>query len=472
MNYTFNKNDNASLQVFYNPVSYSLKGIARYEANFGITDQEDTQREYSKMIYNTYCSLDYRHVFNEKGSDLEVNISDYHLNGDTKSTCSTAGVEDPSEIPVTSTTRPLQNTAALKIDLNLFLSKELKLSVGGKVRWQTMEDLTNTDFKYTEKMYAAYSSIGCNKAKYDWNAGFRFENSFSELKNSIHASQFSLLPFVVCNIKLPLHQAIKLSLSRTVRRPDIFQLNPTQTMDSPFTLSSGNPSLKPEFRTVAYAEYSKSFNSNFISLKSFYNCITDAINNLTLPYDTILVKTSPFNLGTIHQYGMQISGSMEIDKLITFTPYLRLYGQYTEGNTLAMHYSIKDRNQLVAETGISAIASFKYDISLIVNCVYNSPRNNIQDNNFSDALYFVTLQKIFKKSIKVGVTSGLAFTKNFTYSGSEIKDPDFSSYDRGTIHVPDLLLMFNLNYSFHSGKKAAKIRHAEIETDPLPQKGF
>ena len=94
-----------------------------------------------------------------------------------------------------------------------------------------------------------------------------------------------------------------------------------------------------------------------------------------------------------------------------------------------MHYSIKDRNQLVAETGISAIASFKYDISLIVNCVYNSPRNNIQDNNFSDALYFVTLQKIFKKSIKLGVTSGLAFTKNFTYSGSEIKDPDFSSYD-------------------------------------------
>ena len=45
--------------------------------------------------------------------------------------------------------------------------------------------------------------------------------------------------------------------------------------------------------------------------------------------------------------------------------------------------------------------------------------------SFSDALYFISLEKTFKQKFKVGIKSALPFSKSFTYQGTEIKGEGF-----------------------------------------------
>jgi hypothetical protein len=84
-------------------------------------------------------------------------------------------------------------------------------------------------------------------------------------------------------------------------------------------------------------EHSIRFRSNYISSRLFYETITDAFNNLTYLTNSNLFVTQVQNLGSIHQYGLQLTGALKMG-MLTISPSFRLYNQSTFGNSLAKQY--------------------------------------------------------------------------------------------------------------------------------------
>jgi hypothetical protein len=469
--YFMNPKSQINFYAYYNPYSQEYNGLAEARTNGNNKEQWKSVRISHDINKSIFYSLFFKHVFNNKGGELTFDISNYHLRGDNAVTYTPAGLENGSE-SIKNISRPGQNAFSIKIDGIIPIGQNMNFGMGAKTRMQEMQDANVADFRYSEKIMAAYGSFGYIRSKYDLNTGLRIENAVSELKNNIQNPIFSLLPFITLNFKISQNQNLKMALSRTIYRPKIYQLNPNITIDDPYTVRSGNPFLNPEIRTAIFMEYSKKFTSNFISTRLFYNRNTDVINSLTFVNDTSAFETRIYNLGTIHQLGFQFTGSLRIGRIITFNPYLRLYGQYTVGNQMADEFSISDRHQIVVEPGFSSIFSFKHDFNLSMSFQYSSPKNNIQGNYFSDPLYFLSFEKTFKRCIKTGIVSVLPVSRTFTYQGSEIKDPELYSCYKGEIDLHHFLVSFKLSYNFNSGTKHEKIDRATEDLDNKPKKGF
>ena len=301
--------------------------------------------------------------------------------------------------------------------------------------------------------------------------GLRAEESVASLKNNFSNPDLSFFPNTTFNYKLTTRQNIQLSYNRSIKRPNIYQLNPLTAIDDPYTVNKGNPFLKPELRSSLFLEYSIQFKSNYFASRLFYNNMTNVINNLTFINDTGAFETQVHNMGTIHQYGIQFSGTLKMG-IATINPFLQLFDLYTSGNSLAKQNGIENRHNLAYNSGLSAILSFKHDISFSFVFQYASPKNDIQGNSFCGALYFLSLEKTFKQKIKIGIVSALPFTKSFTYQGSEIDGSNFYSHYEGNVKILNPFCWFKLCYQFSTGKKKEVIDHATEEIDNLPKKGF
>lgn len=467
--YFLSDRDQFNFYAFYNPFSRELDGNADSRIS-GATDnywqarKEDTDRNSS-----TFYSLYYKHNFDKKGSELTADISNYLLRAEN----TTDYIYNDSEnvrVTQTNTVKPKQNVLSIKIDFTTLLSEKLKVSTGLKSKFQALQDSYNI-FDYDENIFAGYGSISFKQAKYDFSAGLRAESSVSNLRDNFSNPYLAILPYATFRYKLTSRQNIQLSYNKSVTRPNIYQLTPFTAISDPCTVSTGNPFLKPEVRGSLFLEHSIQFHSNYIASRLFFNRSTDVINNLTFINDTAAFETQLQNLGTINQYGVQFSGALKLG-ILTFNPYTKIYGLYTAGNQLAKDYSIGNRNSLVFESGLSAIASFKHDLTFSLTFQYSSPKNDIQGNSFSDLLYFLSLEKAIKQRFKIGIVSAIPFMKSFTYQGSEIKGSNFYSHYAGNVQMSMIPFWFKLSYQFSSGKSRNKIERSSEEIDNMPKKGF
>ena len=116
--------------------------------------------------------------------------------------------------------------------------------------------------------------------------------------------------------------------------------------------------------------------------------------------------------------------------------------------------------------------TFKHDIAASLQFQYSSPKIDIQGEWFSDALFFISLEKAFNQKFKAGIKSTLMFTRSFTYQGTEIKGEEFFSRSEGNVKMPLFPLWFSLKYEFNSGRKLNKIDRIREDIDKMPKKGF
>jgi hypothetical protein len=370
------------------------------------------------------------------------------------------------------TVKPEQNSVSLKIDYTSPITEKLRFDAGIKIKSQLLQDRQSDEFKYNESIYALYGTITYNFSKYTLSTGVRAERSTSGLTNSFDNNVFALLPNATLNYKLTPKQNIKLSYNRTVSRPNIYDLNPYISINDPYSVQSGNPGLKPEFRQNLSVDYSNNIGNNYVSLQLFYLDRSDAINHYTFINDTSIFETRVANLGKIHGYGIRMAGALKVHNAIALNPYLKLTDVYTKGNNLAEQYNIPDRHGIAFESGLSAIATFKYDIVASFQFQYSSPLIDIQGMTFSDALYIISLEKTFKQKIKIGISSALPFSKTFTYQGSEIKGADFYSHSEGNIRFSVSPVWFKFTYLFNSGKMSNRGNNSKEDIDNMPKKGF
>jgi hypothetical protein len=470
VDYFINTRDQLNLYAFYNPYSRELNGNADSQISGSVNNRWQAKKEDTDMNTGTFYSLYYKHNFNQEGRELAIEISNYHLTAKNSTEYIPEGNENNMAIQ-TNASEPRQNVTSVKIDYSSRFRNKLEFSAGVKTKFQVLQDLDVNDFQYDEKIFAAYGTLTYKHSNCFLSVGLRAEESVASLKNNFSNPVLSFFPNTTFNYKLTSRQNIQFSYNRSILRPNIYQLNPHTSIDDPYTVSEGNPFLKPELRNSLFLEYSIQFNSSYFASRLFYNKMSDVINNLMFINDTGAFESQVHNLGIIHQYGIQFSGTLKLG-IATINPFLQLFELSTSGNSLAKQYGIENRHNLAYNSGLSAVLSFKHEFSFSFVFQYASPKNDIQGNSFCGALYFLSLEKTFKQTIKIGIVSALPLTKSFTYQGSEIEGSNFYSHQEGNVNIPNPIIWFKLSYQFNTGKKKEMNHHASEEIDNLPKKGF
>ena len=467
--YFLSDHDQFNFYAYFNPYSRELDGNVNSQISGAISDSRKLLKEDTDVNTSNFYSLYYKHNFDKKESEITADLSNYSLRADNRTDYIDSESGDDM-ISQTTIVRPKQNAISLRIDYKTLLWDRLSLSTGVKTKLQMSQDRNNA-FEYKENSYAIYGIIAYKQEKIDLSVGLRTEKSITELKDAFTSPFLYFLPNTTFRYKLTSRQNIQLSYNRTIKRPNIYQLNPSTSLSDPYTISKGNPFLKPELNESLFLEHSIQFNGNYFASRLFFNRTTDDINNLLFINDSNTFETQVQNLGTINQLGLQFSGTMKIS-ILTLNPYIKLFDLQTKGNNLAKYYSIENRNRPGLESGLSVIASFKHDIACSINLQYNSAKYDIQGSSFSDVLYFLSVEKTFKKKIKAGIVSAMPFIKSFTYNGSKIDGSNFQSSYEGNVKMSAIPFWFKLSFQFNSGKSRNKISREKEEIDNLPKKGF
>ncbi len=470
LDYFMNEKNQLNYYGFYNPYSNEQNGNESVTVSGSEAADWNAERKEKDKNSGIYNALFYKHIFGKDGSEITFDINHFYL--DARNTTSFISASQfPGSLSYLNKQNPKQNAFSAKTDLVLPLSNTFVINFGGRARFRTMNDNSSDKFSFSEKITAVYATINYRQAKINFNAGVRAENSIAEINKEIQKSVFTLLPYFTANYKLNSRQNIKAAFNQTVNRPSVYQINSFSTIENPFSVSKGNPQLKPEFVSSFSVEHTVQFKSSYVSTRFFYNQTNDAMNYLTSINKEGIFATQMQNLGTIRQLGAQFLGSLKAGP-VNFNPVVRLYNLSTSGNEMAVNSGVKNRKALVFEPSLSSILSLKNDLAFSVIFQYSTPKINIQDNAFCGALYFISVDKTFKNRIKIGAFSALPFTRNFIYQGSETKTPDFSSRYEGHLKLSVVPLWFRISYQFSSGATHEKINRPKEEIDQRAKRGF
>jgi len=469
--YFLNKKNQFNFYAYFNPYSSEHDGNMEMQVTGGVYEYWLTKKEDTDINYSTFYSLYYKHVFNKIGREITFDLSYYNFKAE--NTTSYTGENVGSNLTnYINTVKPKQNSVSIKIDYTSPIAEKLKFNMGVKMKLQKLQDRNSDKFKYNENIFASYGTFNYNVRKFEISLGLRAEYSMSGLTYSFNNTIFVLLPHASINYKPGKKQNIKLTFRNSIYRPNIYQLNPYTLIEDPFTIKKGNPNLEPEFHHDLMVDYSIRLGNNYISSSLFYSNTSNTFNNMTFVNGSNVFETHVENLGEIIRYGIKLSGTLKLYKSIALNPYIKVFGINTIGNKLAEGYNIDNRHKIAIESGLSAIIAFKHDVTASLQFQYNSPETNIQDMLFSDALYFISLEKTFKRKLKIGVVSAVPFTKSFTYQGNEIEAKDFYRYSEGKIKMSGFPIWFKLKFQFNSGKKGNKINRTKEKIQNMPKKGF
>lgn len=469
--YYLNEKNQFNFYAWYNPWSREFDGSIKQtvEANGSETGLSGTRNDTDNNSSSFYSAY-YRHNFAKPGNKLELDLSNYFYKGKSSTDFN---IDKGDEVISTSAgVMPAQNTTIIKIDLKTSITEKIMFDGGIKSRFQSMKDRQSDDFNYHENVYAAYGSLTYQISRYTIKAGMRVESSSSELEGSFNKKYFLILPGATLNYRLNSKQDINLNYSKTVNRPALYQLNPNIVSSDVFSAASGNPFLKPDLFRNLSLKYSATSGKNYYSVQVYYRERNDAISNYTFVNENGIFETGVSNLGNIKAWGLELTGSLKLFKILSFNPYFSLYDLRTSTNSFACQYGIGNRNKGFFETGISVIAGFKHGITTSLRFHYSTPKSDIQTITFEDALYFISLEKSFFKNYKVALGSALPFFRSFTYLGYEINGSGFRSRTESNIRLSRIPLWITFRYQFNSGKKINSIDRDKEEISNKPVKGF
>ncbi len=181
-----------------------------------------------------------------------------------------------------------------------------------------------SNYKNTDKVYAAYASFANKIKDFGYKLGLRAESSTYEgmltdtkqlFKNSY---PISLFPSLFLSQKLSKKQEVQLSYTRRVNRPFFMQVIPFIDSTNDLNWTRGNAALRPEFTNSLEASYSKTFKGNNTFLSSvYYKRSTDLITRYldTISISSIKRPISTYvNANSSRSFGMELTSQNTLAK--------------------------------------------------------------------------------------------------------------------------------------------------------------
>jgi outer membrane receptor protein involved in Fe transport len=278
-----------------------------YKHNFPKTDHELT----ADITYNT-----------GKGSN-ESPVANYYFLPDGSSAKDPVfvrnfGNNDSKQLTVQADyENPITDSSRIEMGVRAFINDNsnvldaYSVTNGGEVKLPL-----STNVRYTEQVYAAYTTYTNRWRGIRYQLGLRAEYSRFDGTLVDSAQDFGytvpenlgkifdgLFPSIFLTKELREGEELQLNFSRRIRRPNFWQLNPYVNVIDPQNISVGNPQLRPEYVNAFEFNYGKQiekgsllgvlyFHNNQADITRYSDTITpeqyDALNNAAIEPNAIV----------------------------------------------------------------------------------------------------------------------------------------------------------------------------------------
>ena len=209
--------------------------------------------------------------------------------------------------------------------------------------------LLNNNYKFTDRVIAAYATFSHQIKKFSYQLGLRLESSrydgtlISRNQEFSNEFPFSIFPSVFATYKLNDKQDLQVNYSRKINRPNFFQLIPFIDFTDSLNLSKGNPNLVPEFTNLIELSFQDQFSKNHSLLSTLYfKNTTDLIARYQYPEknpnvgskpDSVLF-TSYANASRSYTYGLELTARDKIAKWWDLTTNVNLFNAILKAGNL------------------------------------------------------------------------------------------------------------------------------------------
>jgi outer membrane receptor protein involved in Fe transport len=168
-------------------------------------------------------------------------------------------------------------------------------------------------FVYRDHINAAYVTFNSSYEKLSYKIGLRAEDTrtLGKLINTNEVfknNYFKLFPSLHMNVDLGKDRSMRFTYSRRLQRPGINQLNPFGDYSDPRNVRSGNPALQPETTHSFELGFDNNKQKYTFSSTVYYRLQYDMITFVRKVDNEGFGRIISGNIGTAHNYGVELSG--------------------------------------------------------------------------------------------------------------------------------------------------------------------
>ncbi len=372
-----------------------------------------------------------------------------------------------------------KNYIDLYIEDNLQLNSAISLNINYNYKYQDSRtsykinnvlapEYTNSFLRHNGGIYFNYNISENSHLK----VGSAIESIQLENKNNvtdISDNQIVVLPFFSYNKKVAEVLDIKFNYKVNTNNPSMSQLSPYTSVIDSFTITSGNPLLKPSY----YHELKGTLDvaGGGIVLQPFYKFGKDVQARTGTLLDDHIVQYSYANALKYQKYGFDFMGSIFSDLENKDQVYLSFEVQkfWEKAQFENYKHSITDWEI----TSQLAYLSHKYDA--LIAAVFQ--KNNVKNitalgygNNTNDFLALAFKKGLFNSKLELGCTYITPYSDLFTTHIGDVESG--SGFNRSDIKNVSVIqntfifqLVFNLNKN--SDKQITKSKKTKLDKDKI-----
>ncbi len=308
----------------------------------------------------------------------------------------------------------------------------------------------------TQNILGAYGSYTLKLEKFSVRAGLRFEYTGSKIvltDTTISPSFANLVPSVSMSYKLNDANNLRLSYNQRISRPGIWYLNPFRDNSNPYSISQGNPDLKPEVDNSISLNYSYTTPKLNINASMFTSFTNNSIERVSKAVNDTVIYTTYKNIGLSQNLGFSAYGNWQPNKSIRLTMNGNL-GYNSMSTNDGSGLSNKGTNFSISGNGQFTLPA---EIKLYLNGAYYSPRIMLQGQRSGRYYYGLTLDHEFlNKKLDVSISVWNPFEerqsfKSFTQTADYLSKSEFTEVSRS----------FGIYISYRFGELKDQIKKVE-----------
>ncbi|MFD1163136.1 MULTISPECIES: TonB-dependent receptor domain-containing protein [Hwangdonia] len=314
--------------------------------------------------------------------------------------------------------------------------------------WINNPDLTNV-FDFNQKVLGIYTTAAYEGDTWGIKLGVRLENTnldtLLQTTNEQNGDNYTnLFPSIHTSYKINDNFSLQAGFSKRIRRPGLRELNPFSNIRNNFSISTGNPDLKPEY-TDSY-EITSIHKIGKTTLNfSLYNRYTVDVVERISTFSNNVSTSRPENVGTNTTTGFEANGKYAPTNWFSVNGDFNINYFYRKGVFETVSFDFKGNQWATSLTTKFKLPSeFDLEISGDYRSRYKTVQNEIADNFFTD-------MGLRKKILKGKVILNLS-----------IRDVFASRIDESTTNQPDFYLfnsrkrgrfvIFGVSYGFGKGE--------------------
>jgi outer membrane receptor for ferrienterochelin and colicin len=316
---------------------------------------------------------------------------------------------------------------------------------------QVIDPSLTNDFKFRQRISAAYASYQAIIGDWIWLGGLRAEltrTDAQQLTDNISnaGSYFQVYPSLHVDRSLSEESKLSIGASRRVTRPDPANLNPYVDHEYTPNLRAGNANLRPQYTQSYELGYGYEGRGMSYGLTGYYRRNRDSVTDVTEYLNNGLSLTTKTNLPKNDSAGLEFTATGPIVPKVTYSASGNLFHSQIDATALGIP-------GLQSTTGLNAKVKLDYRRAAADSAQITVTRTDkrLTPQGYVSAINLVNLG--YKRQLRADLTA--VATVSDVFNGQRFHRfataPTFTQDYRRT--VQGRILYVGLVYSFGSTKK-------------------